>query len=94
MRNVCLLVRNHPGDERKEWLRRVSNYLEVNPKVVVGVYDSPLAGQSRNQTYEAALRSLLLAIQNKESLVVSDIVEAPSSLRTTDEDDKDEGDAS
>lgn len=90
MRNTYLLVRNHPGDERKEWLKRVSNYLEINPKVVDGVYDSPLAGESRNQTYEAALRSLLLAIQKKESLVVSDIVEAPSSLRTTDGDDKDE----
>ena len=40
-------------------------------------------GTSRNQTYEAALRTLVQQIQNKEASVVNEIVDAKSALRTS-----------
>ena len=81
MRNTYLLVRDHRGDERAHWLKRVHQYLQVDRKRVNGLLHKPLDGTSRNQTYEAALRTLLLEIQKKERFVVSVIVESPSSLR-------------
>jgi hypothetical protein len=83
MRNTYLLIRDHRGDERGHWLMRVSEYLHVDLGRVNGILHKPLDGTSRNQTYEAALRMLLLEIQKKESLVVSVIVDEPSALRTS-----------
>lgn len=83
MRNTYLLLRNHPGDERGIWLTRVINYLKVDRQNVNGALHSPLDGNRRNQTYEAALRRLLLEIQKKERFIVSVIVDAPSSLETS-----------
>jgi hypothetical protein len=85
MRNTYLLVRDHPGDERQHWFTAVRQYLRVDPQGVNGILHSPLdsKSKSRNQTYEAALRRLLLEIQKKERLVVSVIVDSPSSLQTS-----------
>jgi hypothetical protein len=84
MRNTYYLIRDHQGDERQEWLKRVRKYLqEFNPKLINGIRQKPLNGTSRNQTYEAALRELLYNLQKKEALVVSVIVDSPSSLQTS-----------
>ena len=82
MRNTYLLVRDHRGDERPHWLKRVREYLHVDRQRVNGILHKPLDGASRNQTYEAALRTLLLEIQKKERFIVSVIVASPSSLQT------------
>jgi hypothetical protein len=68
------LVRNHPGDERWHWLDLVSAYLRVYSRTIKGIIlHSPLekrrTGSRRNQTYETALRRLLLAVQQKEDLL-------------------------
>jgi hypothetical protein len=81
MRNTYFLVRDHRGDERPHWLMLVRQYLHVDRQRVHGILHKPLDGTSRNQTYEAALRTLLLEIQKKETSVVSVIVDSPSSLR-------------
>jgi hypothetical protein len=83
MRNTYLLVRDHPGDERSHWLAQVLRYLPVDRQGVNGILHQPLDGNRRNQTYEAALRRLLLEIQKKERFVVSVIVASPSSLQTS-----------
>jgi hypothetical protein len=83
MRNTYLLVRDHPGDERPHWLAQVLRYLPVDQRGVKGILHQPLDGNRRNQTYEAALRRLLLEIQKKERFVVSVIVASPSSLQTS-----------
>jgi hypothetical protein len=82
MRNTYLLVRDHKGDERQHWLKRVGDYLDVDLQQINGIRHNPLAGTSRNQTYEAALRKLLLEIQKKETSIVSVVVDSRSSLRT------------
>lgn len=82
MRNTYNLVRDHPGDERPHWLEQVRRYLGVDRGVIRGILQRPLDGKGRNQTYEAALRRLLLEIQKKESFVVSVIVDSPSSLQS------------
>jgi hypothetical protein len=86
MRNTYLLVRDHRGDERLHWLDRVRQYLHVDRQRVNGILHEPLDGTSRNQTYEAALRTLLLEIQKKESFIVGVIVDSPSSLQTNEAD--------
>ena len=83
MRNTYLLLRDHPGDERPHWLAQVLRYLPVDRQGINGILHKPLDGTSRNQTYEAALRTLLLEIQKKERFIVSVIVASPSSLQTT-----------
>jgi len=83
MRNTYYLVRDHRGDEREHWLKLVRKYLQVDPKLINGIRQKPLNGTSRNQTYEAALRKLLHDLQKKEALVVSVIVDSPSSLQTS-----------
>jgi len=82
MRNTYFLVRDHKGDERLHWLMLVRQYLHVDLERIKGIRHKPLDGASRNQTYEAALRRLLLEIQKKETSVVSVVVDSPSSLRT------------
>lgn len=81
MRNTYLLVRDHPGDERPHWLTQVLHYLQVDRRRLRGILYAPLQRNRRNQTYEAALRRLLLEIQRKERVVVSVIVASPSSLQ-------------
>lgn len=80
MRNTYNLLRNHPGDERSTWLKRVAAYLHVDPRTINGVLDKPLHGNKRNQTYEGELRSLLHQTQKKEAFIVCLVVNASSSL--------------
>ena len=81
MRNTYLLLRDHPG-RRAPALARGGAPLPAGRSP--GDQRNPpptLDGKRRNQTYEAALRRLLLEIEKKERLVVSVIVASPSSLQ-------------
>ena len=63
----------------------MNTYLRINQKSLNGLLlHSPLDNQSkgRNQTYEGALRLLVLEIQKKERAIVKVIIETPLSLRT------------
>jgi hypothetical protein len=91
MKYTYNLVRDHKGDERKEWLGKVRRYLDV-PLTQINVIRSPFetipvkkchkrTDECHNQTYEGALRKLVLEIQKKERLVLSAIVTSDSSLQ-------------
>ena len=82
MRNTYLLLRAHPGDERASWLDLVRKYIDKGTPFGKGVLDKPLIEDSRNQTYEGALRSLVREIQRKEASLVSFVVQTPSTLET------------
>jgi hypothetical protein len=91
MKYTYNLVRHHKGDERKSWLKAVRGYLQIPDKQIKGILlhlpfevDKEGCRQSdecHNQTYEGALRKLVLEIEKKERLILSAIVQAKSSLR-------------
>lgn len=92
--------REHWLDEVNAYLTVNRKRLNDNRKLLDGIIfarpvDRPVKrkgdeqrdrpGTSRNQTYEAALRTLVQQIQNKEASVVNEIVDAKSALRTSEE---------
>jgi hypothetical protein len=75
LRNAYLLLRERVGRPRNVWLDRLNRYLDVGPTQLDG-----LCFERTSDVFENDLRALVVALQNKEQLIVREIAASETIL--------------